>query len=53
MSLFKKILIIIFAVSLTAGVYGCKKEGPAESAGKKIDNALDRAKEKLDDASSK
>jgi hypothetical protein len=53
MSLLKKMFIIMFVVSLTAGIYGCKKEGPAERAGKSIDNALEQAKDKLDDAASK
>jgi len=49
MSFFKKLCMIVVATLLVAGVYGCKKEGPAERAGKNIDNALESAKEKLDD----
>lgn len=51
MSLLKKILMIAAAVSLLTGVYGCKKEGPAERTGKEIDKAMDDFKKKLDDAS--
>ncbi|MDO8283262.1 MAG: hypothetical protein Q7U10_11690 [Thermodesulfovibrionia bacterium] len=49
MSLFKKALMLMLAVSLTAGVFGCKKEGAGERAGKAVDKALDDAKKKLDD----
>jgi len=35
---------------LLAGFYGCKKEGPAEKAGKKIDKAVDDVKKSFDDA---
>ena len=49
MSFFKKLFMILVIALLVAGIYGCKKEGPAERAGKNIDNALEDAKEKLDD----
>ena len=49
MSLLKKLCMIVVIALLVAGIYGCKKEGPAERAGKNIDNALECAKEKLDD----
>jgi hypothetical protein len=40
---FKKLLLIVVIVLLGAGIYGCKKEGPAERAGKQIDKAFDDA----------
>ena len=49
MSYIKKLIMLSVIVLLVAGIYGCKKEGPAERAGKNIDNALEGAKEKLDD----
>lgn len=49
MSFLKKLCMILIITLLVAGIYGCKKEGPAERAGKNIDNALEGAKEKLDD----
>jgi hypothetical protein len=49
MSLFKKLFMIVVIVLLVAGIYGCKKEGPAERAGKDIDKAMEDTKEKLDD----
>ena len=51
MALIKKLLLMTVALLILFGVYGCKKEGPAERAGKKIDQALQKAKDKLDDTS--
>ena len=51
MSLFKRLIMITIVGLLVVGVYGCEKEGPAESAGKKMDKAMDDAKDTLDDAS--
>jgi len=50
MSLTGKILMIVVALSLTFGIYACKKEGPAERAGKDIDRAFEQAKDKIDEA---
>jgi len=50
MSLFKKLFMVVVVVLFIAGVYGCKKEGPAERAGKNIDKAFEGAKEAVDDA---
>jgi len=44
----KKSLFSFLAVSLLAvGLAGCHKEGPAEKAGKEIDNAAASAGEKM------
>jgi hypothetical protein len=51
MSFLKKLLMIAAVVSLLTGFYGCKKEGPAERAGKKVDKAMDDFKKQIDDAS--
>ena len=50
MSLFKKLIIVSIIGLFIAGVYGCKKEGTAERVGKKLDKAMEDAKDKLDDA---
>jgi len=50
MSLLRKFFMLAVAVLLLAGFYGCKKEGPAEKAGKKIDKAVDDARKTFDDA---
>ena len=38
---------------LVAGLSGCKKEGPAERAGKEIDKAAEKAGEKIEKAGEK
>jgi hypothetical protein len=50
MSFIKKLFMILVVMFLVTGIYGCKKEGPAEQAGKDLDKAMEDAKEKLDDA---
>jgi len=50
MLVFKKLFMIVLVALLVAGLYGCKKEGPAERAGKNIDKAFEGAKEAVDDA---
>lgn len=51
MHLLKRLLLIatalLFAFSL--GLAGCKKEGPAERLGEKVDKAVEKAGDKLDD----
>jgi uncharacterized protein YjbJ (UPF0337 family) len=42
--------MIMVVALLIAGIYGCEKEGPAEKAGKKLDQAMEDAKDKLDEA---
>jgi len=49
MTLTRIFFVVMVAVSLTAGAYGCKQKGTAERVGKKIDNAIEKAKDKLDD----
>jgi len=50
MSLLNKLVMIFVVAAMTVGIYGCKKEGPAERAGKKIDKAIEDAKKTVDDA---
>ena len=42
-------LLVVFVLFATA----CEKEGTAEKAGKKIDEAVSSAKEKIDEATNK
>ena len=44
------IFSVLVAVVLLAGLPGCEKEGPAERAGKAIDEAVEDAGEALEDA---
>ncbi len=52
---FKKSAAIVLATSvLVAGLSGCKKEeGPAERAGKAVDNAVQKAGEQIEKAGEK
>jgi hypothetical protein len=46
MNRFKSIVVSMVMAALVAfAAVGCEKEGPAEKAGKKVDEALDSAKE--------
>lgn len=48
MKSFKKIVAVLTAALILAGIAGCSKEGPAEKAGKKVDQALEKAKKVFD-----
>ena len=51
MHLLKRLLLIgaVLPFAFSLGLAGCKKEGPAERLGKKLDNAAEKAGKKLDD----
>jgi predicted small secreted protein len=49
----KNILIASLLAMFAIGVIGCEQEGPAEKAGKKIDNAVEEAGEKIEEAGEK
>ena len=45
MKMFQTVLVgVILCAMLGFAAVGCEKEGPAEQAGKKVDEALDSAK---------
>jgi len=46
----KKLLIFCFIGFFACGLVGCKKEGAAEKAGKKVDQAIDSAKKEVEKA---
>ena len=46
---FKRLMVILLAGMLMTGFAGCKEEGHAEKVGKKLDKAVDDAKDKLND----
>lgn len=57
MSKFKNICVFVFLSLIAVGMFGCEKEGPMESAGKAVDEAVDDTektvsdtKEKMEDA---
>ena len=39
------VVAMVLAAPVAFATVGCEKEGPAEKAGKKVDEALDSAKE--------
>ena len=49
-SLFRKILILCISSFFIFTFIGCENEGPAENAGKQIDQAVDSAKESVEEA---
>ncbi len=45
----RRFMVLLMTGMLMAGFFGCKKEGTAEKAGKKIDEAAESARKALDD----
>lgn len=50
MSIHRGIIAAMIAGLMFAGLSGCEREGPAERAGKAIDEAVEDAGEALEDA---
>ena len=48
MKTLKNVVILLTAAMMLAGIAGCSKEGPAEKAGKKMDEAMQKAKKAFD-----
>uniref|UniRef100_C6DYB5 Cathelicidin antimicrobial peptide C-terminal domain-containing protein n=1 Tax=Geobacter sp. (strain M21) TaxID=443144 RepID=C6DYB5_GEOSM len=46
-------LVALLICSVAAGVSGCKKEGPAERAGKEIDRSVEKAGKEFEKAGNK
>lgn len=46
----KQVVVAMAAGLLTLSLAACQKEGPAEKAGKKLDNAVNDAGAKIDNA---
>lgn len=45
MKIWKKAIIVGCILAMMVPAFGCSEEGPAEEAGKKIDQAVDDAKD--------
>ncbi len=45
-----KLILIGISLLFAAGLTACEKPGPAETAGKKIDQKVDQAGKKIDDS---
>jgi hyperosmotically inducible protein len=46
----KKLSILAFLAAMFIGVTACDKQGPAEEAGERADNAAERMGDKIEDA---
>lgn len=53
MKLSSYIKLLGISMLMIVGLGACNKPGPAESAGEKIDNTVDKAEKKIDDAADK
>ena len=50
MAIYRSIMTAVLAGSLFIGLAGCEKEGPAEKAGKAIDDAASNVAKEANDA---
>ncbi|MFA4918474.1 MAG: hypothetical protein WC581_04395 [Thermodesulfovibrionales bacterium] len=53
MSILKNIILVIFSCMIIVSFTACKKEGPAERAGKKIDETVQKTGEKIKESAEK
>jgi len=49
MSMLKKLFILSTSLLIAAGLFACEKKGPAEKVGEKIDQTVEKAKDKVED----
>jgi predicted small lipoprotein YifL len=49
----KSVITGLMMIVLMFGLSGCKKEGPVEKAGKKVDKAVEKAGEQIEKAGEK
>jgi hypothetical protein len=53
MSILRKVFLVFCSGIIIFSFTACKKEGPAERAGQKIDKAIDKAGDKVEEAGEK
>lgn len=53
MKIIDSVKVIGISIALMTGLAACDKPGPAETAGKKIDQSMDRASERIGEAADK
>jgi hypothetical protein len=53
MKICKSVIAALAVTVLLAGISGCKKEGPVERAGKKIDKTVEQGGEQIEKAGKK
>jgi predicted small lipoprotein YifL len=49
----RSIITVLMMIVLMVGLSGCRKEGPIEKAGKKIDKSIEKAGEQIEKAGDK
>lgn len=49
MKVLKKVMLVVAISIFVLGISGCKEKGPAEKAGEKLDQTMEKATEKADD----
>jgi hyperosmotically inducible protein len=50
MSTLKKLSVLSAGLLIAVGLFACEQKGPAEKVGEKIDQSVEQAKEKIEDA---
>jgi hypothetical protein len=53
MSILKNISLVIVSCMLIVSFTSCKKEGPAERAGKKIDQTIEKSRDRIKESTEK
>jgi hypothetical protein len=53
MSILKKIVLVFISCMIIVSLIACKKEGPAERAGKKVDETVEKAGDKIKEVGDK
>lgn len=53
MSFFRNVKFIVISILLVAGIAACEQSGPAETAGKKIDQTANKAGDAINNAADK
>jgi hypothetical protein len=53
MKIYKSVIAVLAMTVLLMGLSGCKQEGPAERAGKKIDEAVEKGGQQVEKAGKK
>ena len=53
MTLIRKVLLLVCGLMLGFSLSSCEKKGPAEKAGEKVDNAIEKAGDKIKEKTDK
>ena len=49
MKVLKKVMLVVAISIFVLGISGCKEKGPAEKAGEKLDQTMEKAADKAND----